>query len=94
MPWCTRCDRFLSPASVVADGTCPVCGRPVDPGKAHAATGELVAAPEPGAGGGAEVDEESPPIPWHLKALAAAVALYLGFRAWQGIEWVAHRLSG
>jgi hypothetical protein len=79
MPWCTHCDRFLSPASVVADGTCPVCGRAVDPGRAHVA---------------AEVEDESPPIPWHLKALAAAVALYLGFRAWQGVEWVAHRLSG
>jgi hypothetical protein len=81
MPWCTECDRFLSPPSVAADGTCPTCGHPVDPGKAHVATVE-------------PVGEESPPIPWHLKALAAAVALYLGFRAWQGIEWVARQLSG
>jgi len=23
--------------------------------------------------------------------LAGAVALYLGFRAWQGIEWIVHK---
>jgi hypothetical protein len=84
MPWCTECDRFLSPPSVSHDGTCPTCGRPVEPGRAHAATDGIAN----------DVEEESPPIPWHLKALAAAVVLYLGFRAWQGIEWVARQLSG
>lgn len=88
MPWCTECDRFLSPPSVAHDGTCPTCGRPVEPGKAHVATDQIVGDV------GEQVEEESPPIPWHLKALAAAVALYLGFRAWQGIEWVARQLSG
>jgi hypothetical protein len=33
-------------------------------------------------------DEDLGPIPWHLKLLGAALAVYLGFRAWQGIEWV------
>jgi hypothetical protein len=75
VPWCDACDRFLSPSTVVADGTCPNCGRPVDPGAAH----------------GTE-DEELGPIPWHLKLLAGALALYLGWRAWQGIEWLAHNL--
>jgi hypothetical protein len=36
-------------------------------------------------------DDEAVPFPWHLKLLAGAVALYLGFRAWQGIEWILHR---
>jgi hypothetical protein len=31
-------------------------------------------------------------MPWHFKALVGAVALYLGYRAFQGIEWVAHHL--
>jgi hypothetical protein len=31
-------------------------------------------------------------LPWHLWLIAAAVALYLGFRAWQGIEWVIQQL--
>lgn len=35
----------------------------------------------------------SPPrAPWHFKLLMVAVALYLGFRAFQGIEWVIGRL--
>jgi hypothetical protein len=30
--------------------------------------------------------------PWHFKLLVVAVALYLGYRAWQGVDWVVHRL--
>ena len=33
-------------------------------------------------------DEHLPPIPWHLWLLAAALAVYLGYRAMQGIEWL------
>jgi hypothetical protein len=94
VPWCTTCDRFLSPSSVTVVGDCPRCGTPVDPGRARAAT----APPSTPA-----TDPEEPvsdadwvpdldPIPWHLKLLAGAVALYLGWRAFQGIEWLVHRL--
>ena len=87
MPWCETCDRFLSPPTVRVDGTCPQCGRAVDPGGAHTALSE----PSGGAGTPADDDEALPPIPWHLKLLAAAVALYLGYRAFQGIEWLVGR---
>jgi hypothetical protein len=30
--------------------------------------------------------------PWHFKLLVAAVALYLGYRAWQGVDWVIDRM--
>jgi hypothetical protein len=80
VPWCESCDRFLSPSTVVADGTCPTCGRPVDPGAAHAADSDTAD------------DDDLGPIPWHLKLLAGALALYLGWRAYQGIEWLAHAL--
>jgi uncharacterized paraquat-inducible protein A len=33
-----------------------------------------------------------PKAPWHFKLLVAAAVLYLGLRAWQGIEWVIHKL--
>jgi len=33
-------------------------------------------------------EEELPPVPWHLKLLAVAVAVYLGYRLFQGIGWV------
>jgi hypothetical protein len=26
--------------------------------------------------------------PWHFKLMLVALAVYLGWRAWQGIEWV------
>jgi hypothetical protein len=88
VPWCATCDRFLSPSTVLADGACPTCGRAVDPGAARvaseAAAGEVAAAEA--------ADDELGPIPWHLKLLAGALAVYLGYRAWQGIEWVAHKL--
>lgn len=29
-----------------------------------------------------------PKAPWHFKLLVVAVVLYLGFRAYQGIDWV------
>lgn len=35
VPWCPTCDRFLSPPSVDPEGSCPKCGQPVDPGRAH-----------------------------------------------------------
>jgi len=76
VPWCDACDRFLSPSTVKLDGTCPSCGRVVDPGHARAAASE------------ADDDEDLPAIPWHLWLLAAALAVYLGYRAMQGIEWL------
>ena len=70
MPWCDACDRFLSPSTVRTDGTCPSCGRVVDPGHAAAATAK------------SEIDDEDdealPPIPWHLWLLLAALAVYHG----------------
>ncbi|MCA1846157.1 MAG: hypothetical protein LC792_23790 [Actinobacteria bacterium] len=35
---------------------------------------------------------EPPKVPWHFKLLVVAVVLYLGFRAWQGIDWLVHHL--
>ena len=125
MPWCTGCDRFLSPATVNTAGAWPRWGATVDPGRARPADaartgseargsgaapeavatgGPATAAPagmsEPGVGavpGPADVDaavgdEEAPlPIPWHFKLLVGAIALYLGWRAFQGIDWLVGR---
>ena len=33
-------------------------------------------------------EEPLPPIPWHLKLLAVAVVIYLGFRLFQGLGWL------
>ena len=29
-------------------------------------------------------------IPWHFKVMIAATAVYLGWRAFQGIAWLVH----
>jgi hypothetical protein len=103
MPWCPSCQRFLSPPTVTPDGTCPACGRPVEPGRGRVtSTGEAPLEPDQGrvasAGEAApgprpeEDEEELPPIPAHLKFLGVAVIVYLGYRFWQGIEWVIHKL--
>jgi hypothetical protein len=79
VPWCTDCDRFLSPSTVRPDGTCPTCGRPVEAGEvATHAVAERADTSE----------EELSPIPWHLKLLAGGIAVYLGYRLYQGIVWV------
>jgi hypothetical protein len=77
VPWCADCDRYLSPSTVREDGTCPTCGRPVDQGEVAAK-----------AGAHGTTEEALPPIPWHLKLLALAIAIYLAYRLYQGIQWV------
>jgi hypothetical protein len=48
---------------------------------------------DPSAASPREVEEEEGgPIPFHLKALGAALVVYLGYRFVQGIEWVVHHL--
>ena len=39
----------------------------------------------------AEVDEDHG-APWHFKVLIAVTAVYLGYRLFQGLVWVAHQL--
>ncbi len=73
MPWCPDCDRFLSPSTVTADGTCPTCGRAVEVGDVARATGE---------------EGPLPPIPWHLKLLALAIVVYLLYRLFQAAGWI------
>lgn len=41
--------------------------------------------------GPGEQPGDEPKAPWHFKAMMLALTLYLGFRGWQGIEWVLHR---
>jgi hypothetical protein len=35
--------------------------------------------------------EERPPVPWHLKLVGLALAVYLSFRFFELIEWVFNR---
>ena len=77
MPWCVTCNKFLTPSTVRPDATCPKCGAVVERGLIPGMT--------------RPADEERTGIPWHLKLLGAATAIYLGFRFLQLIDWVLHR---
>ena len=100
MPWCGPCDRFLSPSPVSPDGTCPRCGAVVDPGAAHPTPAPAAeppaspaAAPVPVGAPTADPEADAPiPLPWHFKLMVGAVALYLGWRAFQGVEWIVRQL--
>jgi len=35
---------------------------------------------------------EPPKVPWHFKLLVVAAAVYLGWRAVQGVAWLLHRI--
>jgi predicted RNA-binding Zn-ribbon protein involved in translation (DUF1610 family) len=92
MPWCTHCDRYLSPSTVHTDGTCPTCGRAVDPTRTTTATTTTAASTVGTTTGQPSTDDEQPePLPWHFKLLLVALAIYLAYRAFQGVEWlIAH----
>jgi hypothetical protein len=83
MPWCDDCSKFWNPSSVAADGTCPTCGRPlpaaasVDPHKVNVR----------------ELAGEQGRAPWHFKLLVAAIVLYLGWRAVEGVGWLLDRFG-
>ena len=65
MPTCQECGPAAAVDEAPVPGTCPTCGRELDP-----------------------------PIkaPWHFKLLVVSMVVYLGWRAWQGVEWVLGRL--
>jgi len=84
VPWCEGCERFLTPSTVQTDGTCPRCGREIS----GPATSDSTALDPTTSKGTTADDEALDPVPWHFKLLLGAVALYLGYRAFQGIEWL------
>ena len=77
MAWCRSCERYLTPATLTAEGACPSCGSGVQhPTERHGSDGGPGDVP-------AEVASER--IPWHFWMLLAAAAVYLGWRAVQGV---------
>ena len=74
MPWCVHCNKFLTPSTVQPDATCPKCGTVVEKGLIPGMT--------------RPADEPAPAVPWHLKLLLMAAALYLGVRAMQILQWI------
>jgi hypothetical protein len=77
MPWCVSCNKFLTPSTVRPDATCPRCGNVVERGLIPGMT--------------RPADEPPPAIPWHLKLVGVATAIYLGYRFMQLVDWLLHR---
>ena len=66
MAWCQSCERYLTPATLAAEGVCPSCGREVQhPAERPAPVAER--------------------IPWHFWLLVGGAAVYLVWRAVQGV---------
>ena len=85
MPWCDDCSKFWNPNSMPADGTCPTCGR-----KLAASSAPAASAVDP-----RKVDLKKHAgeykNPWHFKLLFFSIVLYLGLRAFKGVEWLIGR---
>ena len=78
MPWCDACAKFWNRPSL-HDGTCPTCGAPLEAPPSREPVGPADAS-------------ERPTAPWHFKLLLVALVLYLGYRAYQGVFWLAHHV--
>jgi hypothetical protein len=76
VPWCDACAKFWNRPSL-QDGTCPTCGAPLEAPPERTATTEAT---------------DRPTAPWHFKLLLVALVLYLGYRAYQGVFWLAHHV--
>ncbi len=76
MPWCDPCERFFNPNTLHEDGSCPQCGTKLA---------------EPGAQTQGVPAKGWRSVPWHFWLVIAALVLYLGGRAVQGVLWVIGR---
>jgi hypothetical protein len=78
VPWCDECAKFWNPPSL-RDGACPTCGAPLE-------------GPPPAAPARGTETETRPRAPWHFKMLLVATVVYLGYRLYQGVFWLAHHV--
>lgn len=89
---CPRCGASVDPGRGRAptEGETPAVAGPPTGAAATAEVPLASSAPSASASSATPTgDEETPlPIPWHFKLLVGAIALYLGWRAFQGVEWV------
>lgn len=80
MPWCGPCRRYLTPATLEPDGTCPACGEPVEVGDVAQRGGEA-----------GESSDEDVRAPWHFWAVVVATVVYVG---WRIVQLVTGGLGG
>ncbi len=47
---------------------------------------------DPGSGEDEEEGQRQVRAPWHFKLIAVGTVIYLGYRAYQGVEWLSHHI--
>ena len=79
MPFCEDCAKYWTPSAMNADGTCPKCGRVVEPPMvASTLTARTLNLKKLAAGADGNLDDVK--APWHFKLLMVLLAAYLGWR--------------
>jgi len=91
VPWCDACSKFWNPNSVGADGVCPTCGRAL-PAPTTIASGEDGRQVRRTRGREGRRGPGGLQGALALQLLVGAVALYLGWRAVQGVQWALQHL--
>jgi hypothetical protein len=77
MPFCEDCAKYWAPSAMNEDGSCPTCGRVVEPPRRPPpVTAKSVNVKQLAAGDSPD-DAEAP---WHFKLLMVMLVLYLGWR--------------
>jgi hypothetical protein len=83
VPWCDPCERFWTPGRVGPSNECPVCHSQLTEGQVAATARESAA----------EAEEAPSKISWHFWVFVAIAAVYLGWRAVQGVVWLVAWIS-
>jgi hypothetical protein len=66
-----------------AGGSCPTCNKVLATKGALRMEARSLGVPGPG-----ETEGEAPKAPWHFKLMIGCLAVYLGWRVLQGLQWV------
>jgi hypothetical protein len=66
-----------------ASGACPTCDKVLATKGALRMEARSLGVPGPG-----ETEGEAPKAPWHFKVMIGCLALYLGWRVIQGVQWL------
>ena len=74
MPFCEDCAKYWAPSAMKTDGSCPTCGRVLEPQGQVPLTGTMTGKRL------REMAGEDAKVPWHFKLLVVAVVVYLGWR--------------
>ncbi len=83
MPWCDTCAQYWAPNAMEKNGACPQCNTVLATRGALRMEARSLGIPAQG-----ETEGEAPKAPWHFKVAVVCVAIYLGWRVVQLVQWL------